>query len=161
MRAFLSTMLLLLVAGGPADAGLCRRPDGTYTNHCNEADAEVSGGTVSRSSAPASKPAATSARQRPAPAASDPEPAPDTGASERYWRDRHARAKEAVENAEKRLASAKASRESCMARQHDYDACNEEREEQAEEFLEKMQERLDGLFDECRQSSRCELPWVQ
>ena len=165
MRAFWFTAVLLLAAGPPADAGLCRRPDGTYTNHCNESDAEVSGGTVSRSSAPASKPASEtkpSTRQRPAPASQEASGAPDTAADERYWRDRFARAKEAVSNAERRLESAKSSQENCMARTHAYDACNEDRVKQAEAALEKAQEQLQtGVFNDCRQSSRCSLSWVQ
>jgi hypothetical protein len=172
MRAFLITAVLLLVAGQPADAGLCRRPDGTYTNHCNEADAEVTGGNLSRSSTPAAKPKSKSPAQttrgrsstgvQEAAGASDPVPASDAGAGERYWRDKFTRAKEAVDNAERRLESARSSRESCMARQHSYDACNEDRVEAAEDSLEKAKERLEtGVYDECRQSSSCSLSWVQ
>jgi hypothetical protein len=154
--------LLFVVFALPfrAEAELCQRDDGSYTNDCTSDDTPVKGGKVTFESPPVDGPG-----DRPAAA---PEPIPSSGMLERFWRDRLRQARRDVREAEKDLVEARRELGSCRARQHAalggslYDSCDEGHVEAAELALEEARDYVDnGLFEECRKAETCQPGWVQ
>jgi len=158
IRFFLAVALAAVATPHAAEAELCMRPDGTYTDQCSERDHKVPGGPVSRAASP--EPDVPEAASTP-PAAPAPGP---TAEDERYWRGRLREAQKRLQVAETHLSDVQNHDRECRRIQFDPDreACEQNQLAEAQRRVDEAREYISsGLEDECRRSSRCQTSWIQ